>query len=306
MKKLFNRVSDVPILTPDPTSNWECVNVFNPAVIYHRGLFHMLYRAQGGDFVSRLGYAVSEDGIHWNRLRQPVFVPEEPREAWGVEDPRIVELEGCFYMTYTAFGPPRNGAILAGGTITPMLARSQNLITWERIGPLVEDQDNKDHVLFPRKIGGYYVALHRPRPAIWLAFSEDLVHWPKDRFRPLFGPRENNWWDNVCVGANGVPVETDYGWLIFYHAYDKNRVYRFGVALLDLDDPSRVISRPKDPVFWPEAIWEVYGTVPNVVFSCANVVVGDTVYLFYGGADHVIGLATAPLKDLLDYVRYHE
>lgn len=304
MEKFFTRVRDVPILVPDPLREWECAHVFNPAVVHHRGLFHMLYRAQGMDLVSRLGYAVSEDGVHWNRLRQPVFVPENPAEAWGVEDPRVVEIEGTFYMTYTAFGPPRNGAVLAGGVITPMLAKSTNLMIWKRIGPLVQGEDNKDHVLFPRRIGQDYVAIHRPRPALWLAFSRDLVHWPRDRMRPLFGPREENWWDNVAVGANGVPIETEHGWLLFYHAYDKNRVYRFGVALLDLDDPSRVISRPKDPIFWPETIWELYGNVPNVVFSCANVLVGDTIYLFYGGADHVIGLATAPLKEVLEFARH--
>lgn len=304
MESLLKRVSDVPILVPDPLSDWECAHVFNPGVVYHRGLFHMFYRAQGMDGISRIGYAVSNDGIRWNRLRSPILVPETSYEAWGVEDPRVVELDGVFYMTYTAFGPPRNRAVLAGGAVTPMLARSENLISWERIGPIVEGEDNKDHVLFPRRIGRFYVALHRPRPMIWLAFSEDLVHWPRDKMQPLFGPRKDNWWDNVCVGANGVPIETEHGWLLFYHAYDERRVYRFGLALLDLDDPRRVISRPKDPIFWPSAVWELYGNVPNVVFSCANVLVGDTVYVFYGGADHVIGLATAPLKELVDYARY--
>ncbi|MBC7222057.1 glycosidase [Candidatus Bipolaricaulota bacterium] len=306
MESILKRVSESPILLPDPLSDWECAHVFNPGVIYHRGLFHMFYRAQGMDLVSRIGYAVSEDGIHWNRLRSPVLVPASSNEAWGVEDPRVVEIEGVFYMTYTAFGPPKGRAILAGGSITPMLAQSENLITWKRIGPIIQGEDNKDHVLFPRRIGQYYVALHRPRPAIWLAFSRDLRNWPREKMRFLFGPREDNWWDNVCVGANGAPVETEHGWLLFYHAYDKERVYRFGVALLDLEDPSRVIFRPKDPIFWPETIWELYGNVPNVVFSCANILVNDTVYVFYGGADHVIGLATASLKDILDYVRYHE
>lgn len=304
MESLLKRVSSSPLLTPDPMSNWECLHVFNPAVVFYRGLFHMLYRAQGMDLVSRIGYAVSEDGIHWNRLRLPVFVPEQPWEAWGVEDPRVVIIDDVFYMTYTAFGPPRDRAILEGGAVTPMLARSENLIRWERIGPIVEGEDNKDHVLFPRRIGRYYVALHRPRPQIWLAFSEDLISWPREKMRPLFGPRPDNWWDNVCVGANGSPIETDRGWLLFYHAYDEKRVYRFGIALLDLEDPGRVISRPKAPIFWPSTVWELRGNVPNVVFSCANVLVGDTVYVFYGGADHVIGLATAKLTELLDYVRY--
>ncbi len=306
MESLIKRVSDVPVFIPDPLSSWECEHVFNPGVVYHRGLFHMFYRAQGLDLVSRIGYAVSEDGIHWNRLRSPVLVPEDPREAWGVEDPRVVEIEGMFYMTYTAFGPPKNRAVLAGGSVTPMLASSENLIVWKRIGPLVEGEDNKDHVLFPRRIGNHYVALHRPRPAMWLAFSQNLRQWPRDKMRLLFGPRKDNWWDNVCVGANGAPIETDQGWLLFYHAYDENRIYRFGVALLDLDDPSRVLSRPREPIFWPQTVWELQGNVPNVVFSCANVLVNDTIYVFYGGADHVVGLATASLHEVLDYARYEK
>ncbi len=303
MEAILKRVSETPILLPDPTSNWESVHVFNPGVLYHRGLFHMFYRAQGVDQISRIGYAVSEDGLTWNRLRRPVLTPAHPYEAWGVEDPRVVEIEGTFYMTYTAYGPPQGQPIIAGGAIVPMIARSANLLTWERLAPIVQGEDNKDHVLFPKKLKGEFVALHRPRPWIALAYSPDLLHWPRERMVPVLGPREDSWWDNVSVGANGVPIETDHGWLLFYHAYDRQGVYRFGVALLDLEDPRRVLSRPKEPIFWPETAWEMFGNVRNVVFSCANVVVRDTVYVFYGGADHVIGLATAPLQEVIDFAR---
>jgi len=291
-----------PVLLPDPASEWECCNVFNPGVIYHNGLFHMFYRAQGLDRVSRIGYAVSEDGIHWNRLRQPVLSPLEPWESSGVEDPRVVEIEGEFYMTYTAFGRAGSGSHVAGGSITPMIAKSTNLISWKRIGPVVQGQDNKDHVLFPRRIRGAFALLHRPRPEIWIAYSDDLKSWPQARMQKVFSPRPGNW--DTVVGANGVPIETEEGWLLFYHGYDEERVYRFGVALLDLDDPTKVIHRPKDPIFWPEEIWELRGDVPRVVFSCANILVGEKVYVFYGGGDHVIGLATASFSELLDYARH--
>ncbi len=119
----------------------------------------------------------------------------------------------------------------------------------------------------------------------------------------VFGPREENGWDNASVGGNGVPIETDHGWLAFYHAYDKRGVYRLGVLLLDKDDPTRVIHRPKEPILWPEELWEIKGDVPNVVFSNANLRVGDTVYVYYGGADHVIGLATCAYDDILDFAR---
>jgi predicted GH43/DUF377 family glycosyl hydrolase len=288
----------------------------NPSVIYHNGLVHIHYRAQGLDWISRIGYAVSADGVQWNRLRRPVLEPHDGTDSRGVEDPRMTEIDGVFYMTYTAYGREFHGAgapTHAGGGILPMIARSTNLITWERIGPIVRGEDNKDHVLFPRKIRRKtlevsetsrvwaYAALHRRRPNVWIAYSEDLIHWPEAWMAPIYGPREGNGWDSLNVGSNGVPIETPHGWLCINHGYDADHVYRFGVILLDLDDPTKVLRRPEEPIFWPEELWELRGDVPNVIFSCANVVVGDTVYVYYGGGDHVIGLATCRLSELLDY-----
>lgn len=305
------RYSPYPILLPDPTSDWECYNVFNPSVIYHAGLFHMHYRAQGLDWVSRIGYAVSADGVEWNRMRHPVLVPRDGTDSRGVEDPRVTRLDGAFYMCYTAYGREYLGsgpATHAGGGILPMIARSTNLLTWERLGPIVVGEDNKDHVLFPRKIGGRYAALHRRWPNVWLAFSDDLVVWPEEAMHPVYGPRpdaagnpELAAWDSKSVGSNGVPIETRAGWLLINHGYNDDHIYKFGVCLLDLDDPTRVIRRPSRAIFWPEELWELRGDVPNVVFSCANVAVEDTVYVYYGGGDHAIGLATCKLNDLVEY-----
>ena len=307
-----------PILLPDPTSDWEINNVFNPSVIYYNGLFHMHYRAQGLDWISRIGYAVSEDGIRWNRLRRPVLEPHAANDSRGLEDPRVTEIDSMFFMAYTAYGREFNGPgepTHAGGGVLPMIARSKNLITWERLGPIVTGEDNKDHVLFPRRINGRYVTLHRRPPQIWLAESDDLLTWPEETMRPVFGPRPEagdespkqvssaSNWDSLRVGNGGVPIETEYGWLMLYHAYDLSHTYRLGVCLLDLEDPSKVIHRPKDFIFEPQELWELRGDVPNVVFSCANPVVNGTVYVYYGGGDHVIGLATAQLTDLLDYAR---
>ena len=301
----LERHSANPILLPNPKSDWECYNVFNPGVVYHNGLFHMFYRAQGLDWVSRIGYAVSEDGVRWNRLRQPVLEPIDGTDSRGVEDPRVVEIDGLFYMTFTAYGREFHGPgepTHLGGGILPLIARSENLIVWQRLGPIVRGEDDKDHVLFPRQIGGRYVALHRRWPRVWLAYSDDLLTWHEADMAPIFGPRPDNGWDSRSVGANGVPIETEHGWLIFYHAYDEDHIYRFSACLLDLEDPSQVIRRPRAPIFWPEELWELRGDVPNVVFSCANLVVGDEVYVYYGGGDHVIGLATCRLDDLIDFV----
>lgn len=300
----LNRHPANPIFLPESHSDWQCYNVFNPAVIFHNGLFHMFYRAQGLDWVSRIGYAVSQDGLEWNRLEKPILQPHDGSDSRGVEDPRVVEIDGSFYMTYTAYGREFRGEgqpTHFGGGILPMLAQSHNLITWETIGPLVVGEDNKDHLLFPRKINGRYAALHRRWPNVWIAYSEDLRSWPEEWMSPIYGPRQDNGWDSLSVGSNGIPIETRHGWLLLNHAYNQERVYRLGVILLDLDHPTQVIRRPKQPIFWPEEIWEIRGDVPNVVFSCANPVVNGTVFVFYGGADHVIGLATCNLNDLIEY-----
>jgi beta-1,2-mannobiose phosphorylase / 1,2-beta-oligomannan phosphorylase len=301
----FQRHPQNPVFLPDPTSTWECYNVFNPGVLYYNGLFHMYYRAQGLDWVSRIGYAVSRDGLKWNRLRDPVLSPSDGSDDRGLEDPRVVEIDGVFYMTYTAYGSQFQGRgkpTHSGGGILPMVARSTNLITWERLGPIVCGEDNKDHVLFPHKIGGRFAALHRRYPNVCLAYSDDLRTWKEEDMAQIYGPRPNNGWDAMSVGSNGPPIETEHGWLCINHAYDQQRIYRMGAVLLDLDDPSKVICRPKQPIFWPEQLWELRGDVPNVVFSCANPVVNGEVYMFYGGGDHVIGLATCRLEDLVSYV----
>lgn len=305
---ILSRVSTQPVLLPDPISDWECYNVFNPAVICHNGLWHMWYRAQGLDWVSRIGYAVSADGIHWNRLRRPVLEPADATDSRGVEDPRVVWLDGRFIMTYTAYGTQFTGEgepTHSGGGILPMVAVSDNGITWRRLGPIARGEDNKDHVLFPRKVNGHYAVLRRRWPNVWIAYSEDLQTWPEEAMALIYGPRRNDpdTWDSKSVGSNGVPIETEQGWLLLNHGYNADHVYKFGLVLLDLDDPTQVIARPKTPVFWPEQLWELRGDVPNVVFSCANPVVDGTVYVYYGGGDHVIGLAVCRLDELLDFAR---
>ncbi|RLC90734.1 MAG: glycosidase [Chloroflexi bacterium] len=282
-----------PILKPNPLHEWESLNVFNCGVVYHNGLFHMFYRAQGVDYVSHIGYAVSADGAHFNRLQEPVFSPHDEWDTRGVEDPRITYLadEGRFVMAYTAYSPLG---------ITPMFAESTNLITWRRIGPLVTGEDNKDHVLFPHQIDGRYVSFHRRPPSLWLAYSADLETWGD--FEPVLSPRADSW-DCNRVGAGGVPIETEDGWLVIYHAYDFEHVYRLGVCLLDLDDPSKILARADSFIMEPREPWEITGDVPNVIFAAANPVVNGTVYVYYGGADRVIGLATCTLDDLLDFVK---
>jgi predicted GH43/DUF377 family glycosyl hydrolase len=285
------RYSGNPNLKPDPLHTWEALNVFNCGVVYYNNLFHMFYRAQGPDYIRSIGYAISIDRFHFNRFQEPIFSPQNEWETWGVEDPRLtcLENEKRFIMAYTAYSPKG---------ITPMYAESENLYNWKRIGPLVVGEDNKDHVLFPRQIDGRYVTFHRRAPGMWLAYSSDLKTWTD--FKPIMGPRPGLW-DCKRVGAGGVPIETEHGWLCLYHGYDENHVYRFGVCLLDLEDPAMVLARPEDFIMEPAEPWELKGDVPHAIFSAANPVISGQVYVYYGGADRAIGLATCELMDLLDF-----
>jgi beta-1,2-mannobiose phosphorylase / 1,2-beta-oligomannan phosphorylase len=284
---LLNRFAGNPILKPNSLNAWEALNTFNAGVIFHNNLFHMVYRAQGLDYISYIGYAVSADGYNWARLDKPVFSPGTDYETRGVEDPRLTALEGKFYMTYTAWSP---SGIRTGLTV------SENLISWERLGIMLPGEDNKDTALFPARIGGRYCLLHRREPDIWLGYSDDLHNWGDHQviMKPIAGG-----WEAKKIGIGGPPVRIDQGWLLIYHAVDADNVYRLGVALLDAKNPARVLARCAEPILEPREMWEIKGDVPNVVFSCGQVVKDGVVYVYYGGADRLMGVATCSLEEML-------
>ncbi|HVL26366.1 MAG TPA: hypothetical protein VM450_19915 [Thermomicrobiales bacterium] len=279
-----------PILTPTPDHPWEARNVFNCGVINHDGKIVLIYRGQGtANDVSHLGYAESTDGVHFDRLPEPVFSPADPAEVNGVEDPRLTPLDGRIQMLYTAWSPE---------AIQVARASTTDFRTWERHGIVFPGPDNKDAALFPEQVGGRYAAFHRIPPSIWLAFSDDLATWGD--YKEIMRPREGCF-DSLKLGAGGPPILTERGWLVIYHGVDHDLVYRLGVALLDRDDPTRVLNWPKEPVLEPEEPWELVGDVPNVVFTCGTAELGDDYLIYYGGADRVIALATANKRDLLDF-----
>ena len=285
MKFIKNSVN--PILTPNTMNVWESKYVFNPGVIYDGSIFHMLYRAQGADMVSRFGYAVSKDGVNFNRMSKPVFEPEIIDEVYGVEDARITLIDGAYHVCYTAFSPEN---------IKVGLAVTKNFITWDRRGALLENFE-KDPTLLPEKINGKYVLFFSLEPDMYLSYSKDLQKWEEPI--KIASPRRGKW-DELSIGIGGVPIKTDYGWLVMYHGITAGvkQKYSIGLILLDLDDPSRVLKRTSLPVLEPTEPWEIAGGVPNVVFSCSMIEVGEDYYLYYGGADSVIGLATLPKKEI--------
>jgi len=282
-----------PLISPNPYHLWESRFVFNCAVVKKDGLFHMLYRAQGEDMVSRIGYAVSADGVRFNRLEKPVFTPKNQYELYGVEDPRITEIDGKFYMLYTAYSP--HGVRIS-------MASTKNFIQWERYGVVIPDIDNKDAALFPEKVNGRYVMFHRIEPDMYLAFSEDLIHW--DNFVSIASPRKG-YWDNLKIGVGAPPIKLDKGWLVLYHGVEdtKRPTYRLGFMLLDLKDPTKVIKRSEEPILEPEEDWEIFGGVPNVVFSDAMVEHKNKYYIYYGAADNFIALATIEKEEVMRWIR---
>ncbi len=282
-----------PILSPVPEHLWENKFVFNCAVTYDGELFHMLYRAQGQDMVSRLGYAVSTDGIHFNRLEKPVFSPANRMEIYGVEDPRITKIGDEYYILYTAYSP-------IGVRIS--MASTKNFITWKRYGVVIPDVNNKDAALFPEKINGKYVMLHRIEPDIWLAYSDDLINWTD--YVSIAKPRKDSW-ENLKIGAGAPPIKTPYGWLLLYHGVEDapRPIYRLGFMLLDLNDPRIVLKRTEEPILEPEEDWEIFGGVPNVVFSDAMVEYNGEYYVYYGAADNYIALATISVEEVMNWCK---
>ncbi|HNY38215.1 MAG TPA: glycosidase [Petrotogaceae bacterium] len=282
-----------PLFAPNPSHLWESRFVFNPAVVYDGELFHMLYRAQGEDMVSRMGYAVSTDGIHFNRMEKPVFEPSCVQELYGVEDPRLTYIDGKYYMCYTAYSPTN---------ISVALASTKNFFNWNRYGIVLPESPNKDAALFPEKINGKYVMMHRLEPDIWLAFSDDLKTWTD--YVSIASPREGMW-DNVKIGAGGPVLKTPYGWLLLYHGVEQapRLRYRLGFMLLDLKDPTKVLKRSNEPCLEPKETWEIFGGVPTVVFSDAIVEYKDSYYIYYGAADNYIALATITRKEVYDWIK---
>lgn len=319
-----------PILTPNPKNAWESFSVCNPGAWHERGRFTLLYRAAGGDKAHRIhfGLATSRDGRHFSRVsNRPVLSPSpDGADAGCIEDPRIIKMGGIFYVTY-AFRPFPPGQYWIDQRVNKPLERcaqapkflrenltmsglllSKDLRRFHRAGPITSPlSDDRDAVLFPEKVGGKYVLLHRPvdwagpgygckRPSIWMSSSDDLLLW-KDHFL-LMEPEFE--WESEKIGGSTPPVKTKAGWLLLYHGVDRKRVYRTGAALLDLKDPRRILARSPGCVMEPEEPFETEGIMPNVVFPTGNVVAGGELFVYYGGGDRSIGLATIPLREIVD------
>ncbi len=310
-KYFFKRHDKNPILVPGGNT-WEAQAVFNPAAVDLGGKVHILYRAFSADNTSTMGYAVSKNGLDVDeRLIEPIYVPREdfeikkiPGGFSGCEDPRLTPIGKNLYMCYTAYdgiGPPR--VAITSITQKDFLARNWNWSKPALITP--RDLDDKDACIFGSKFKDGYLIVHRVGGEICGDYLKNLDFENENvkKCIRIIGPRTNTW-DSAKVGIATPPIKTRYGWLLLYHGVSKSHnTYRVGAALLDLKDPAIVLARSTDPIFEPEMDYEKHGFINNVVFPCGAVVRRGIIYIYYGGADKVVGVATMKLDTILKALR---
>jgi len=304
-KSLISRYSGNPILTKDDVP-YPVEMVYNAAVVKHNNEYIMLPRMHLRNGRSIIGIARSQDGFNFKVHNKPFLTPSQDSifgeyEEFGVEDPRICHIDGEYLITYSAYS--RHGVRIG-------LVMTRDFIHIERIA-LISQADMRNVVIFPHKFDGQYVRLDRPHSeispwTIWISYSPDLIHWGHSR--ALIAPVSYHW-DQMKTGPGATPIKTRAGWLNIYHGVYptmSGSVYRLGVALHDLNDPSKILGVADDWILQPEDPWEVSGYVPNVVFTCGAVPEDDgTVKIYWGGADQVMCAGTARLDDLVKLCLEH-
>jgi predicted GH43/DUF377 family glycosyl hydrolase len=299
---LFLRSEANPILTADHVP-YPANSVFNPGAARVDGETVLLARVEDLRGISQLHVVRSPDGLSDWRFDPEVLLRSDveryPEEIWGCEDPRLTWLpeRDEWAIAYTAYS--RRGPLVS-------LAMSRDFRSVRRLGPAMPPED-KDAALFPRRFDGRWAMIHRPSPLrggahIWISYSPDLRHWGDHQL--LLEARDGGWWDAGKIGLGPPPLETSEGWLVMYHGVHSTSdgpIYRMGLALLDLEDPRIVTHRAEEWIFGPATPYEITGDVGRVVFPCGWVLddEADRLFLYYGGADSVVGVAAARFSDVL-------
>jgi predicted GH43/DUF377 family glycosyl hydrolase len=281
--------------------------VLNPGAVEIDGEVLLLLRIEDRQGISQIRVARSRNGVDgWRIADKPLLepdLPENPFEEWGCEDARVTKYgPGEWVIAYTAYS--RYGPAVA-------LASTTDFESVRRLG-VVMSPTNKDAVVLPERFDGSWIMLHRPvtggQEHIWYAAAPDTLRsWTQPGV--LIPEKGGPWWDGLRVGVGAPPIKTSEGWLLIFHGVKEiahSSIYRLGLALLDGADPRRVLARASEWVFAPEADYEVHGLLPNVVFSCGAVERGEEIWMYYGAADTVVGLAMAKTSDLLHFVREHD
>jgi len=250
---------------------------------------------QGKDFLSTMSHirlARSKDGINFSVEDQPFIYPLDESQKYGVEDARVTFIEGRYYINYT---------VVSEGSWATALAVTDDFKSFGNKG-VIFHPENKDVSIFPERVNGKYLALHRPnnsgfgKPSIWYAESPDLLHW--GNHKRIVVPRDNKW-ESSKIGGGAPPIKTPEGWLIIYHGKGDDSIYSLFCLLLDLGDPAKVIRRASTPLLTPTEPYETEGFFPNVVFSNGIAEKDGKLYIYYGAADESCCLAVTDISSLL-------
>lgn len=332
-----------PILKPTSNS-FETRAVLNPAIYQEGETVHIIYRAINEEFISSLGYAKLNGPTDIiERWDKPFMSPQLKAESRGIEDPRIVKIDNCFYMTYvvhdgkhaiSAFSSGENILDLHRGHIISPKIRYKEAGKIFAFSKLKDEYYffesfyqkysgkgvyiwHKDCILFPEKINDKFVMLQRILPDIQIIYFDDWSEL-KDKYFWLNNLmhlskyvvlESMHGFESRHVGGGAPPIKTEAGWLMIYHGTqetNKKRIYNAGAALLDLEDPQKVIARLPHPLFSPTEKFEIEGTVNDVVFPTGTAIFGDDIYIYYGAADSKIAIAKVNLKGLIDDLLKHK
>ena len=299
-ESIVKRYKKNPILTKNDVP-YPVATVHNAGMVKYNDKYIMLFRSHLHNGRSVIGIAESKDGYNFNVGTEPFLTPSIDSkfgeyEEYGVEDVRISQIDSDFLLTYSAYS--RHGVRIG-------LAKTKDFKTVERIS-LITQSDLRNVVIFPEKINGRYVRLDRPHSeiskwSIWISYSPDLIHWGDSKI--IMKP-ETYHWDEMKIGPGATPIKTDKGWLNIYHGVFETMsgvVYRLGVALHDLQDPSIILGVSDDWILQPEEPWEITGYVSNVVFTCGAIPEPDgSVKIYWGGADSVMCVGVANINELVD------
>lgn len=328
------RVSQNPIIRPNPARAWEAVATFNPAAVLIGDTVHVLYRAFGHDGRSVIGHAVSKNGIDFLRTSEPAFVAKSKDEGVGVpieekndlyrsparygvdgaEDPRATVVDGRVYMLYAAFNGWQQ-ARTAGTSIAETDFVRGAYHRWDDPVMLTPPPTHwgtggKNGALFPQKINGQYAIMYRTWPNIHIDYTskpqfneyKNGTRWLEPRatigIRPAF-------WDSGKIAVGPPPIEIDEGWLVLYVGVSQQMHdgYKVGAMILDRHNPEKVLYRTIRPVLSPQAWYEREGLVANITYPCGAIVKDDTLFVYYGGADTHVAVATAHLRTFVEYIK---
>ncbi|MBN2738579.1 MAG: glycoside hydrolase family 130 protein [Spirochaetales bacterium] len=298
------RYSKNPIIKRDSTKNSN--SIFNSAVVPFKKAFAGVFRVDDTSRRMNINRGFSNDGINWNIDDNPInFIPvnnDIPPSDYKY-DPRVIWIEDRYYIIWCNgyHGP----CIGAGYTFDfEKFYQMENILM----------PYNRNGVLFPRKIKGQFALLQRPSDGGHTAFgdifyseSPDMIFWGKHRHVMTTDTRQSGW-QSTKIGAGPAPIETSEGWLMIYHGVltsCNGYVYSFGAALLDLDQPWKVIARGRPYLLSPQKNYECLGDVPNVVFPCAALHNNETgqIAIYYGGADTVTNLAFGRIDEIIDFIK---